>query len=138
MAYTPILFNQTQRKTAKMLTTSIAYQDFCFSTLDDEKLSADIALGDDRLPRPDGRVEVDKLNVPSLSKPPRVLKGENTYRSTTSIRHTHTHIYIYIYSMYSYSISMYRYFKNIYIYVYSMYSYKYKIQNRAYDNINLL
>ena len=136
MAYTPILFNQTQRKTAKMLTTSIAYQDFCFSTLDDEKLSADIALGDDRLPRPDGRVEVDKLNVPSLSKPPRVLKGENTYRSTTSIRHTHTHIYIYtvcIHTVYP-CIDILK----IYIYVYSMYSYKYKIQNRAYDNINLL
>lgn len=50
-----------------MLTTSITYQYFCFSTLDDEKLSADIALGDDRLPRPDGRVEVNEsLNIPFL------------------------------------------------------------------------
>ena len=49
--YIYLLFNQAQK--AKMLTTSIAHHDFCFSTLDDEKLSADIALGDDRLPGPE-------------------------------------------------------------------------------------
>lgn len=64
-----------------MLTTSIAYQYFCFSTLYDEKLSADIALGDDRLPRPHGRVEVDNfLNVPVLVEASKgVEKGDKYY-----------------------------------------------------------
>ena len=86
-----------------MLTTSIAYQYFCFSTLDDEKLSADIALGDDRLPRPDGRVEVDNfLNVPSVEASKGFFKRRGYYLQIHYIDKTYIYIYICIQHVFIY------------------------------------